>query len=80
MRFRCHPYRYPMQPVLPLIRSMTEPPFTFTGVDFSGPHQVREAAGVKKVAKVVTELGSNTAVNEQVCRGVDDKQHVREEA
>ena len=49
MRFRCHPYRYPMQPVLPLIRSTTEPPFTFTGVDFSGPHQVREAAGVKKV-------------------------------
>ena len=38
------------------------------------------AAGVKKVAKVVAELGSNTAVDEQVCGGVDDQQHVREEA
>ena len=49
MRFRCHPYRYPIQPVLPLIRSMTEPPFTYTGVDFSRPHHVREATGMKKV-------------------------------
>ena len=49
MRFRCHPYRYPIQPVLPLIRSMIEPPFTYTGVDFSGPYHVREAVGVKKV-------------------------------
>ena len=48
MRYRAHPYRYPIQPVLPLERSIKDLPFTTTAVDYSGPHHLRDGQDIKK--------------------------------
>ena len=48
MRYRAHPYRYPIQPVLPLERSVKDLPFTTTAVDYSGPHHLRDGQDIKK--------------------------------
>ena len=42
MRFRASPYRYPEQPVILIERTLAEIPFAITGVDYSGPHEIRE--------------------------------------
>ena len=42
MRIRASPYRYPEQPVIPIERTLAEIPFAITGVDYSGPHEIRE--------------------------------------
>lgn len=47
-RYRAHPYRYPMQPVLPKERSLQDIPFTCTAVDYSGPHMVRNGQKIQK--------------------------------
>ena len=49
MRFRAHPYRYPLQPVLPLQRAMIDRPFAATGVDYAGPFYVKDGQKDKKV-------------------------------
>lgn len=48
MRHRAHPYRYPIQPVLPLERSIKDLPFSTTAVDYSGPHFLRDGQDIKK--------------------------------
>ena len=52
IRFRAHPYRYPVQPVLPLERVIKDNPFTYTGVDYIGYFQV---------------LSGNTTIKVWVC-------------
>ena len=47
-RYRAHPYRYPIQPVLPKERSLQDIPFTSTAVDYSGPHHIREGQEITK--------------------------------
>ena len=47
-RYRAHPYRYPIQPVLPKERSLQDIPFTSTAVDYSGPHMVRNGQNIQK--------------------------------
>ena len=49
MRYRAHPYRYPVQPVLPLERVMQDRPFAATGVDYAGPYTVKLGEQDKKV-------------------------------
>ena len=46
---RAKPYAYPKQPPLPKERLMAQRPFAISGVDFSGPHFVREGRGKRKV-------------------------------
>ena len=41
-RIRASPYRYPVQPDLPMERYLMEIPFTCTGVDYAGPYDIRE--------------------------------------
>ena len=41
-RFRCHPFRYPIQPPLPMQRAMRDRPFAATGVDYAGPFVVKQ--------------------------------------
>ncbi|CAL4163901.1 unnamed protein product, partial [Meganyctiphanes norvegica] len=47
MRMRAISYHYPAQPELPQERLKAQTPFCSTGVDYSGPHQVR--SGYDKV-------------------------------
>ena len=49
IRYRAHPYRYPIQPVLPMERAQVDSPFTACAVDYCGPFSVLEENGTKKV-------------------------------
>ena len=46
---RARPYSYPMQPPLPKERLIAERPFAVCGVDYSGPHHVKQGRGTRKV-------------------------------
>ena len=48
VRYRAHPYRYPIQPVLPKERYLNDVPFSATAVDYSGPHLVRSGQDIVK--------------------------------
>ena len=52
MRYRCHPYRYPIQPILPLERTLKDSPFSACGTDLFGPYNV---------------LKQNTSISVWVC-------------
>ena len=46
---RAQPYSYPEMPSLPRSRLAAEKPFAVCGVDYSGPHHVKEGRSRKKV-------------------------------
>ena len=46
---RTAPYAYPLPPQLPMARLAAERPFAICGVDYSGPHFVKEGRARKKV-------------------------------
>ena len=46
---RSRPYAYPRVPPLPKERFMSKTPFAVCGVDYSGPHEVRQGRGRAKV-------------------------------
>ena len=46
---RARPYSYPMQPPLPRERLVAERPFAVCGVDYSGPHYVKQGRSSLKV-------------------------------
>ena len=46
---RAQPYAYPKVPPLPKERLLSRSPFSVCGVDYSGPHQVRQGRGRAKV-------------------------------
>ena len=46
---RAVPYAYPQAPILPIARLAAERPFAVCGVDYSGPHYIREGRARKKV-------------------------------
>ena len=46
---RAQPYSYPELPPLPKERLASEKPFAVSGVDYSGPHHVKEGRSRKKV-------------------------------
>ena len=49
MRHRAHPYRYPIQPVLPQERLQVDTPFAACGIDYCGPFSILEGEGQTKV-------------------------------
>ena len=46
---RSQPYAYPKAPPLPKERLISKTPFAVCGVDYSGPHEVRQGRGKAKV-------------------------------
>ena len=48
-QFEGRPYRHPPPPPLPLFRVDKAPPFTYTGVDFTGPLYLKGATTLPKV-------------------------------
>ena len=46
---RAAPYAYPQAPMLPMARLAAERPFAVCGVDYSGPHYIKEGRARKKV-------------------------------
>ena len=46
---RAQPYAYPKVPPLPKERLMSRSPFVVCGVDYSGPHHVRQGRGKAKI-------------------------------
>ena len=46
---RAAPYAYPQAPILPMARLAAERPFAVCGVDYSGPHYIKEGRARKKV-------------------------------
>ena len=45
---RAGPYAYPQTPILPMARLAAQRPFAVCGVDYSGPHYIKEGRAKKK--------------------------------